>query len=697
MFKKYPFVKQTGLKDCGVSCLQMIIKYYQGYVGIKMLQEMTKTTKNGTTAYGLIEAAKEIGFTASGVKTNLSNINKNNMILPCIANVTIDNTYNHYFVIYEIDYKNKNLIIADPANKIKKISFTDFEKIWNNTFLFMHPIKKIPLYTKEQKSFDFIINIIFYNKKYVINIIILSIFYSLFSIIGSYYLKFIVDSLINLQSRNYSLFIFVIFLLFTCLKLLSDLFRNNLLVFLNTKIDYLLTNDIFKNIIFLPYNYYRNHTTGEIISRMEDLSKVREFINKVIIIFFVDLPLSIISCILLYFISEKLFFISIIIFILYIITMIIFTPIFNTKIKKVQNKKADYTSYMIESISGFESIKGISIENNIINNFKNKFNHFLNSIFSLENIYNKQNFIKEFICDIGTIIIVFVGSLLIIEKNLTIGGLLFFNSLFNYFLSPYKNILEFNIIFKEASNAIKRVFEIIVPENKNGVICKKIDGNINFKNLTFSYNDRYPILKNINISIKPKEKIMIIGSSGSGKSTLVKLLLRYHKVKRNNLNIDSIDINDYEESCLKNNILYISQNETLFTDSLYNNIDLDKKLNCEQFLEITKLCYIDDIIKKSNVGYNMLLEENGFNLSGGERQRIILARSLIRNFEVLIIDEGLNQIDVSLERKILKNILNKYKDKTIIIISHRLENMDLFNRIIEFSNHKVKKDVCKSG
>ena len=189
---------------------------------------------------------------------------------------------------------------------------------------------------------------------------------------------------------------------------------------------------------------------------------------------------------------------------------------------------------------------------------------------------------------------------------------------------------------------------------------------------------------------------MIIGDSGSGKSTLMKLMLRYYKCNRNQIMLDNIDINDNSVESIKKDIVYLSQNETLFTDTLYNNIDLENTNNYEKFMELAKMCYVDEIVKDKNVGYNFLLEENGFNLSGGERQRIILARALMRDFKILIVDEGLNQVDISLERKILKNILSKYNDKTIIFISHRMENMDLFNRLIEFSNHKIKKDVCKS-
>lgn len=696
MLKKYPFVKQTGIKDCGVACLQMLIKYYQGYISTRQLQDMTKTTKNGTTAYHLIEAAKQIGFEATGVKASMSNINKEEMILPCIANVIIDNTYNHYIVIYDIDYKRKKLIIADPACKIRTISFDEFAKIWNNIFLFMYPIRKIPLYTKEQKSLKFLLNILLLNKKMIINIIIISICYSLYSIIGSYYFKFIGDSFLFGQTKSYLIFIFILFLTFNILKLLSDFFRNQLLIYLNEKTELILTNNIFKSIILLPYNYYRNHTTGEITSRLNDLEKVREVISKMIIFIFVDLPLALISGILLYFLNRDLFFVSIIIFFLYIIVTSLFIPLFNVHIENVHQKKADYSSYMVESITGFEGIKGISGEEIIIDKFEQKFTNFLKEIFNFESLYNKLFLLKEAICDISSIVIIFIGSLLILNQELTLGSLLVFNSLFSYFLFPFKNTLELGVLVKEANVAIKRILEIVEPTVDNGFVKKDIIGNISFKNLNYSYDDRKLILKNITFSLKSNEKVMIIGKSGSGKSTLIKLLMRYYTIDRDKLEIDGIDINDFSLEAIKSNIVYISQHETLFNDTIYNNIDLENKCEYEKFLRITNLCCVNDIIKNNNLGFNMLVEENGFNLSGGEAQRVILARSLMRNFQILIIDEGLNQVDINLERKILKNLINMYSDKLIIVVSHRLENMDLFTRVIEFSNHTIKKDICKN-
>ena len=215
-------------------------------------------------------------------------------------------------------------------------------------------------------------------------------------------------------------------------------------------------------------------------------------------------------------------------------------------------------------------------------------------------------------------------------------------------------------------------------EENQGIIDKKMEGEIKIKNLNYSFDDTI-VLKNINLNIKQGSKVLIIGESGSGKSTLLKILKGYYKVKRGKVMINDIDINDYKN----NDIIYVSQNETLFTDTIYNNIG-----SSDKFMEIAKMCLVDEFVN-SNLGYNSLIEENGFNISGGQKQRIILARALNREFNILLIDEGLNQVDVNKERIILKNIFKKYKDKTIIIVSHRMDNNDLFDQMIKISKEVI--------
>ena len=182
MTYKYPFTKQEGIKDCAPASLQMIIKYYKGYISLDELSVMMNTTKKGTTAYDLVETAKKIGFEVQAVKAKLENIKENNIILPCIAHVIINKTYQHFVVIYKINFKNKTLVIADPQSKIKKISFTEFNKIYNNILIMLYPVRPIVKnneVTLKNILFSFIQNY----KKEIKHLFIISIIYTSLSLI----------------------------------------------------------------------------------------------------------------------------------------------------------------------------------------------------------------------------------------------------------------------------------------------------------------------------------------------------------------------------------------------------------------------------------------------------------------------------------------------------------------------------------
>lgn len=667
----------------------MIINFYGGNLPIDQIRDLTKTDKNGTTAFHIIEACKSIGFNAEGIKTALEQLNKENLILPCIAHVVIDGKYKHFVVIYKIDFKNKKIIIADPSCSIKKITFSEFQKMWSGVLITLYPLKKLPL-TQNISFIDFLLKIIKLHKVFIFNIIMLSIFITMFSVISSFYMKNILDAI----NYNNLTIIFIFFLFINIFKILSDFFRNKLLIYLNQKIDLLLTLDTYKKIISLPYNYYHTRTTGDIISRVNDLSIIRNMITKVSLSLFIDLPLALVTFIIFYIINTKLFFISLIIVFIYLLLMIFSKNRITNNINTIQVNKSETMSYMIETINGFETVKSVGNETQIIDKFEKKYVKFLKNIFKFDNYNNTISILKDLVNAMGYLTIIYVGAKMVILGNLTFGDLLVFVNLLNYFLEPIKNIIDLNSEIKEAKNSLRRILELFKNENKKQTFIDNVKvKEISFNNLSYSYDYKEKQLKKINLKLK-KQKILILGKSGSGKSTLFKLLMRYYEIPRNQITINGYDINDYKDDVIKQNFSYISQNEILYTDSIYNNLKIDKNITEEQIIEISKKCFIDEFL--NDLGLNMLIEENGYNLSGGQRQRIILARALLKNFEVLIIDEGLSQMDINLERKILKNLFKMYENKMIIVISHRLDNMDLYDRVIELKNGEIVKDVFKN-
>jgi len=684
-------VLQDGIKECGAACLLSIIKHYGGNVSLERLLELTKTTKEGTNFYNLQVAAKEIGLISKGYK--IDNIYKlHELEKPFISQIVINN-YKHFVVVYKI--KNNKITIMDPAKGMIKLNIDEFNKLWTGYILVIEPYKKLPIYNENNYIISILKEIILNNKKIIINLFSLTIIVTLFTCIYSYYFKIIIDNILTTNKLNL-LIITIIFLQIFSIKIFVEYLRNNLLLYLNQKLDLSIITTTTNKIISLPYSYYKNKTTGEMISRINDLFYIKNVISKIIVTIFLDIILSLVTMIILFNINKTMSIYLIIIIIIYIVIFLIFRKSIKDMTNIIQEDNSKINSLLVESISSYETIKGLNIEKIFQKKINNLYLNSINNNLNFNKLINTQELFLDLFEGIILLFVIYLGSTYIMDKSLTIGSLITFNSLVYYFISPIRNSLDFYKEFFYVNNSIKRINNILnykyqKLDNKTNL---EVNGNITIKNLEFSYNNKSNIINNITLNIKDKDKVLILGPSGSGKSTLLKLLYKYYNVKRDKIYLNNYDINDYSLQDIRENITYISQNEVLYNDTIRNNIILDRNITDEEFLKVCNMVYVCDIVKDNLLSYNYVLEESGANLSGGQRQRIVLARSLLKKSKIILIDEGLNEIDINLERKILKNIFSYYKDKTIIIVSHRLDNIDLYDKVINVENGEVK-DVLK--
>lgn len=656
------------------------------------LLELTNTTKDGTNFLNMSEAAKEIGLDAKGYK--VKSIEECTKIdSPFISQIFINNMP-HFVVVYKI--KTNKITIMDPAKGMINISKDDFNKLFTGNILLLEPIKKMPNYNDNNYLLEVIKTTINNNIALILKILFLTIIASIFTCIYSYHFKIIIDKVITTNKLNL-LIITIVFILVFFIKKISEFLRNNLLLYLNQKLDLSIITTTINKIISLPYSYYKNKTTGEIISRVNDLFYIKNVISKIIITLFLDIILSIVVLVILFSINTSMTIILLIITIIYLLIFLAYRSSIKTTTNVIQEDNAKVNSLLVESISSYETIKGLNIEAL----FRKKINKAYLSTISdnlfLNQLSNSEELIKELLEGISLLFVVYIGTTSIMDKNLTIGSLITYNTLIYYYLSPIKSFLDFYKELYYVKNSIKNINNILnyKYESLDKTSNLTLESNITIKNLDFSYTSKNNNLKNISLVIPSSSKVLILGSSGSGKSTLLKIMYKYYEVERDKLYIGKYDINDYTLKDIRNNITYISQNELLYTDTIKNNIILDRQISYEDFLEVCNLTYVSDIIKEKKISYDYLLEESGANLSGGQRQRIVLARALLKQSKIILIDEGLNEVDISLERKILLNIFKKYQDKTIIIISHRLDNSDLYNLSITLNEGTVKEVVSK--
>lgn len=686
--KKNLIVRQDGYKECGVACLLSIIRYYGGNISINKLLEYTHTDKNGTSFYNLKLAASKFCIETEAFKINNSKEDLSKIITPSICQV-IDNNFEHFVVLYKVT--KKNVVIMDPARGEKKMSISNFLGMWTGYVMSFVKTKPIP-YIENNNYLSLIIKrTLIKNKSIVLNIVLLSIFLTFVSSLYAMYGGIVIDRILSI-SRNNLLVLTLLFLIMLIIKSLTNFFRNKLLIYLNQKFDCSVFLTAFFKILLLPYSYYKNRTTGEVITRVNDLQYIKNMISKIVLTLFLDLVISVTCAIILLKINVLMFILLVITILIYILIFIIFKPFIKKYTNISQENNAKINSEMIEMINGYETIKNLNLESVMNEKMTSLYVKSLNDMYAYDNVSNLEFFLKDLVSFLSILIVEFTGFNLVLDGTLTTGQIIIFSGLLTYFITPIRNIIDLSKEYYFALNSLKRANNLLDIESVNLDEKTKfvINGNILFNNLVFSYNDYKLVLEDINLVINNGEKILILGDSGSGKSTILKLLLKYYSIGRDKLYLDGIDINDISISNLRRYITIISQNEKLFSDTIKNNILLNRNINEVDFVNICKLVYVDDIVKNMFLGYDTKLEENGVNISGGQKQRIVLARALLKGGNIILIDEALNSVDINMERKILKNIFELYRDKTIVIVSHRIENIDLYDGVIEFDHGKVK-------
>lgn len=663
--KKDYIVRQNDIKDCGVCCLESIFKYYDGYIPMETLRIDTNTNTNGTTAYNIIKAAKKYGL--NGIGKKIDSLKDNQVILPAIAHLELSNQLQHFVVIYKIT--KKHIYVMDPAKGYKKYKIEEFYKLWTKVILQFTPYKKIPSIKKNKTTLSILKENLVSEKYLFCKLIFQNILIILFSILTSYYFKIIASSIEN-DYINATYLLILIFLVINILKIYITHIKNEHVVYLEKNIDLNLTIDFISHIFKLPLNVIKSRTSGEILTRVNELNNIKTLFIDIVTTIFPNIILAIISIYFLYSTSNELFLILCIISLLYIFIGILTGPVIYKTINDNIDLETEFNSNLVEKIEGIESIKNLSKTNLFVKNIVLKFLSFKQNDLSYKNKYNIITTIKSCIYEIGLFIITSIGFILIINKKLTLINLITFNTLLSYFLNPIIQIVNILPSFYFIKLSIIKTTEFYQAKEESNKQNKFVNGDIEFKNIEFSYSDFKNLLKNVNLKISKNEHVHLVGNSGCGKSTLCKLLNKTITEHKGNILIDNKNINKYSISTLRSNIIYVSQREKLFSDTILNNIKLDKKIGDEKINKILSISAVDKILEQKEFSLDTFLYDGAFNLSGGERQRIILARALAQQPKILILDESLSELDKKTELRILKKLDKHYKNTTIIYISH---------------------------
>ena len=659
-------IMQNDLKDCGVCCMQWIIKYYDGYISLEKLREDTFTDINGTNAYHLVNAFKKWGFDSSGVLEY--DINSNKLRFPLIAHMILENGLEHFVVVKEAS--KDTVYLMDPGVGNSKMTIAKFNKLFTGHIIDVYPRDSIIKMDQEISISDLFFKVIKKEKFLIIKIIITSILWTLLLIISSYYLK-IGSNLIN-ENINLIKYLILSFGLLTVLKVFILYIREYYENHLSNLVDVYIYPEFIRHLFFLPLKNVKSRTTGEIVTRVGELSNIKNLFSDIFVSCFLDSMMMFISIAILYVINKELFFILVLFLIIYIFGGLIVSKITYKKVLQNIDYQTNFNSILVESIDMFESIKNLNVFKIVLRKIENNLSKYLLNNYEFCSFFNLTNLGKDLIIETCFFIINSYGLWCVVKGNLNMVDLFTFNIILSYCIDPVKNIINLLPKYNYIKASFSKITEFINIEEEK-VLAKEglMKGDIKFNNVCYSYNNFDYILKNVNLIIEKGSHVLLNGPSGCGKSTLCKILYKENEITEGDVFIGNDNLKDISLSTIRNNILYVSQDEYLFTGTIKENILMDRDVDEYLFKEICRICKINEIVNKKGMRYDSLIEASSKNISGGEKQRIILARGLIKNANIIVLDEALSEVDYKLEESIIREVRKYFKNKTIIYISHK--------------------------
>lgn len=698
--KKYNYIPQIDMRDCGVAALASVIQYHGSYYSLTKLRQLAKTNIEGTSALGIMKAAESLNFDTQAINADMSLFEMDNIPFPFIVHVNKKSRIPHYYVVHGI-YKDKIIVgDPDPTVKITKLDKNMFSSEWSGIAIFIEPNKNYQIYREKQHSLIDFIPKLKNHSSIIKNIILYSLIITTISIIGSYYIQEILD--LYIPQKNYSLLNIVTIglVLSYILQQIISYLRSYLLEKLSLK----LTSELFlgylSHIFNLPINFFSTRRTGEIISRFTDATTIIDALASTLLSLFLDCTVILFIGIAMISQNKLLFLITTATIPIYGIIILFFVPFFEKINNEVMHENSRLNSLLVEDLNGIETIKSLASEDIRFKQLHEVFSTFIYKSLKLSKFEALQNSLKQTTQLLLNVIILWLGAQLVITQKLSIGQLITYNTLLSYFLTPLENIIGLQTKIQAAQVANNRLNEVyLVQSEHQHSLNRKYDnilsGDIELKNVSYQYDFDTPILTDINLSITSGEKICIVGASGSGKSSLAKLLVGFFAPTSGEIYIDGKNLNKINKKSLRRYINYLPQQPYIFSGSIMENLTLgDDNISEEIIINACKTTKIlEDILNMPRQFQSEVV--SGTTLSSGQKQRLALTRSLLVDSSIMILDESTSNLDITTEQQIINNLLT-ITNKTIIFIAHRLSIAKHADRIIVLEKGKIKEQGTHS-
>jgi ATP-binding cassette, subfamily B, bacterial len=698
---KFTHFIQLDYKDCGSTCLRMVAKHYGKAFSREYLRERASITKQGVTMAGIAEAAEAIEMRTLGVRVSMESL-----VTEAPTPFIVPWRQKHFVVVYKTT-KTK-IFVADPALGLLDYSHLDFKKAWTNTAdytgfaLLLEP--NASFYTQAEdktktQGFSFLLPYFRPYRKLIHQLFIGLFVATIIQFILPFLMQTVVDVGVNNRNIPFIYLILISQLVLIFSQTLVSIFREWLLIHITSRFNIKMISDFLYKMLKLPVNYFDTRNIGEHLQRVEDHTRIQNFVSSSTLNMLFSMVIFLIfNCILAYY--------NLSIFVVFIVGAILYvgwTFFFLKKRAALDYKRFDETSQSQSSLLEIiEGVKEIKINNS---QRKNRWKWEYNQISLFKTSLNELKLIQyqsigaTFINELKNIVITFLAAKAVVDGNLSLGMMISTQYIVGQLNLPLSNFITFIQTWQDAKISLERLSQVHTKDDEDLISAKKAtelpeNKFIELKDLSYRYGGKSTpfVLKNINCVFPEGKTTAIVGASGSGKTTLMKLLLKFYEPTSGTINIGNVDLNSINNDFWRMNCGAVMQDTFMFNDTIAGNIsesEQNEMIDREKLNNAAFVANMIDFIEKLPNKYNTELGTSGIRLSGGQEQRIMIARAVYKNPFYLFFDEATSALDANNEKVIMENLNNFINGKTAIIVAHRLSTVKNADNIIVLENGEI--------
>ncbi|MFB2771127.1 cysteine peptidase family C39 domain-containing protein [Pelatocladus sp. BLCC-F211] len=683
LWRRYPFIQQQSSSDCGAACLAMISLYWGKRFSLNTLRNLAQTDRMGASLSALADAAETLGYDALPVRASLSK-------LELQANPWIAHWQGiHYVVVWRV--KGDRVLICDPAIGKRSLLREEFETNWTGYALILFPTKHLNAQKHKKVSLGEFWHAFWHHRELLGQIVLASVLLTVFGLAAPLITQVVLDQVLPYKS-SLTLNIFTFgFLFFGIWRIIVQAVRQYLLDYFSNRMDLTLLGGFISYTLRLPLQFFASRQPGDIITRIQENRKIQVFFTKQAVSTTLDALMVVVFLGLMAYYNLRLTLIVLIVILPIVIVTAATSPLLKNASRELYQKSAVQYSTIREIITGVTTVKTTAAERPMRWRWEESFTDTVQTRFRGQKLANNLQLATSLINHLGITFLLWYGATLVIGNQMSIGQFVAFNMLIGSTINPVLALVKLWDELQEVLICAERLDDVLTtqPEEhtqKPQMVLPQVQGDTQFERVCFRYNANaeQDTLHNISFEVKAGQTVGIVGTHGAGKSTLVNLLAGLYRPNSGRILIDGHNIANVSPQSLRNQLGVIPQDIFLFAGSILENITMfDSEISPEEAIATAKVAEAHSFIQALPLGYNTRVGEGGMILSGEQRQKIAIARALVKNPRILILDEANSCLDNAFKHQFPQNLArfhhssktSIHQARTIFFVSNHLSTI----------------------